>query len=322
LTAVGKSLHIFIALLAALAAAPSASAQRVTMTLDTAVIAIGQPTLLRLQADRSLTEGRSTFAWPYWQDTIPGGLEILRTLGADTTATEAENGDPVIRIERAYLVTAWDSGYLAIPPAELVWGSDTVTSNPVLLNVLLAPPGEPGQIAGHADIRRVGWTWQERARRWLPWVLAFLAVLALTFAIVRWLRNRTVVVEEPQPRPVPLEPAHIVALRELERISAAAVWKTGHVKEHHAEVSEVIRTYFERRYKFPAMERSTDEIRSGLAHLPIRTAERELILELLSLTDLVKFAKWTPQQSDHLRVVEQSIRFVELTTVVNESHEA
>lgn len=318
----GKTQHIFIALWAALFAVHPSPAQQVTMTLDTAAIAIGEPTVLRIQADRALTEGSAAFTWPDWQDTIPGGLEILRTLGADTSATETDNGDPVIRVERAYLVTAWDSGYLAIPPAALVWGTDTVTSNPVLLNVLLAPPGEPGQIAGHADIRRVGWTWQERARRWLPWVLAVAAAIALAFAIVRRLRNRTVVAEAPQPRPVPLEPAHIVALRELERISAAAVWKKGLVKEHHAEVSEVIRTYFERRYNFPAMERSTDEIRSGLAHLPIRTTERELILELLSLTDLVKFAKWTPQQSDHLRVVEQSIRFVELTTVADESAEA
>lgn len=292
------------------------------MALDTAVIAIGEPTVLRLQADRSLTEGSASFTWPDWQDTIPGGLEILRILGSDTSATEADNSDPVIRVERAYLVTAWDSGYLAIPPAALVWGADTVASNPVLLNVLLAPPGEAGQIAGHADIRRVGWTWQERARRWLPWLLAVVAAAALAFAIVRRLRNRTVVAVEPQSRPVPLEPAHIAALRELERISASAVWKKGLVKEHHAEVSEVIRTYFERRYNFPAMERSTDEIRSGLVHLPIRTSERELILELLSLTDLVKFAKWNPQQGDHLRVVEQSIRFVELTMVTDESQEA
>lgn len=309
-------------LLVVLAAAQSGSAQRVTLALDTAVIAIGEPTVLRLQADRSLTEGSVTFGWPDWKDTIPGGLEILSALGSDTTAIEADNGDPVIRIERAYLVTAWDSGYLAIPPAALVWDADTVNSNPVLLNVLLAPPGESGQIAGHADIRRVDWTWQERARRWLPWALALAAAAALAYAVVRRLRNRTVVVSEPQSRPVPSEPAHIVALRELERISAASVWKKGQVKEHHAEVSEVIRTYFERRYNFPAMERSTDEIRSGLAHLPIRHSERDLILELLSLTDLVKFAKWSPQQSDHVRVIEQSIRFVELTMITDESQEA
>ena len=133
---------------------PEAHAQQVRMTVDTTDIAIGEPTVLRVQADRDVTAGSGSFEWPAWQDTIPGGLEILQVLGADTTAIEGEAGNPIIRVERAYEITAWDSGYLAIPPALLVWGTDTIASNPLLLNVLLAPPGEPGQIAGHADIRR------------------------------------------------------------------------------------------------------------------------------------------------------------------------
>jgi hypothetical protein len=69
------------------------------------------------------------------------------------------------------------------------------------------------------------------------------------------------------------------------------------------------------------MERSTDELRSGLVHLPIRAQEKELILELLNLTDLVKFAKWTPQSADHQRVIEQGIRFVEVTTIAPQNSE-
>ncbi len=295
--------------------------QAVQMALDTSVIAIGEPTVLRIQADRDVTAGTGEFTWPNWQDTIPGGLEILRALGTDTTAIESDEGNPVIRIERAYEITAWDSGYLAIPPALLAWGTDTLASNPLLLNVLLAPPGEPGQIAGHADIRRVQWSWQERLQRWLPWFLALAAALGLTFFIVRWWRNRPVEEIAESTPTAPLEPAHIVALRELDRIAKEAVWKQGQVKAHHAAVSEVLRTYFERRYNYPALERSTDELRNGLVHLPIRSDEKELILELLTLTDLVKFAKWTPQEADHRRVIEQGIRFVEATTITPETKE-
>ena len=293
--------------------------QQVQMTLDTTVIAIGEPTILRIQADRDVTDGSGTFGWPAWQDTIPGGLEILRAVGDDTTALEGEGGNPIIRVERAFEITAWDSGYLAIPPAKLVWGNDTLASNPLLLNVLLSPPGEPGQIAGHADIRRVQWTLKERLQRWLPWILAVMAAIGLTIYIVKQWRNRPVETVEEVAPPVTLEPAHIVALRELDRIAKEAVWKRGHVKAHHAAVSEVLRTYFERRYNYPAMERSTDELRSGLVNLPIRSNEKELILELLCLTDLVKFAKWTPQAADHQRVIEQGIRFVEVTTTAPEN---
>ena len=295
--------------------------QQVQMTLDTMVIAIGEPTVLRIQADRDITAGTGAFGWPTWQDTIPGGLEILRELGTDTSAIESDEGNPIIRVERAYEITAWDSGYLAIPPALLTWGTDTLASNPLLLNVYLTPPGEPGQIAGYADIRRVQWSWQERLQRWLPWFLALAAALGLVFFILRWWRNRPVEEVVESTPAAPLEPAHIVALRELDRIEKEAVWKRGQVKAHHAAVSEVLRTYFERRYNYPALERSTDELRNGLVHLPIRTHEKELVLELLTLTDLVKFAKWTPLEADHHRVIEQGIRFVEATTVTPETNE-
>ena len=291
------------------------------MTVDTTAIAIGEPTVLRVQADRDITSGSGSFEWPIWQDTIPGGLEILQVLGADTTAIEDEDGNPVIRVVRAYEITAWDSGYLAIPPALLFWGTDTIASNPLLFNVLLAPPGEPGQIAGHADIRRVQWSWQEQLQRWLPRFLAAISALGLVLYLVRRWRNRPETAEVQAAPSALLEPAHIVALRELDRIEKEAVWKQGHIKTHHAAVSEVMRTYFERRYNYPAMERSTDELRSGLVHLPIRAHEKELILELLSLTDLVKFAKWSPQAADHQRIIEQGIRFVEMTTIAPENSE-
>ncbi|MBN31865.1 MAG: hypothetical protein CL845_07740 [Crocinitomicaceae bacterium] len=299
----------------------SIEGQQVLMMLDTSAIAIGEPTVLRIQADRDITAGSGTFLWPEWQDTIPGGLEILKVLGADTAAVENEIGNNIIRIERTYEITAWDSGYLAVPPVVLVWGADTLTSNPLLLNVLLAPPGEPGQIAGHADIRRVQWTWKERLQRWIPWLLICTAALGLAIFLIRKWRNRPRLEAEQASSAKIVEPAHIVALRELERIEKEAAWKKGQVKIHHGAVSQVLRIYFERRFNYPAMERSTDELRKGLVNLPIRAKEKELILELLSITDLVKFAKWNPQEADHQRVVKQGIRFVEVTTVVPENNE-
>ena len=189
-------------------------------------------------------------------------------------------------MERAYEITAWDSGYLAIPPALLVWGTDTIASNPLLLNVLLARPASPDKSLDTLTSRRVQWSWQEQLQRWLPWFLALAAALGLVFFFMRWWRNRPVEEVVESTPAAPLEPAHIVALRELDRIEKEAVWKQGHIKAHR-RCGEVMRTYFERRYNYPAMERSTDELRSGLVHLPIRTHEKELILELLSLTDLV-----------------------------------
>lgn len=304
--------------LVTLGAGTHVQAQTVTMTLDTSAIAIGAPVSLWVHADRNLEAEQGAFIWPVIQDSLPGGLEILRPGQRDTTAVTAEDGANVIRISQQWFVTSWDSGFQAIPPISLLWNGDSIWSNPLLLQVILPPPGEAGVLAAHADIRRVHWTWQEQLRRWLPWALGIVLGIAVLIGIFRYLKRRPAkAAPEVKVPDAPLEPAHIVALRELERIQQAAVWKSGQAKAHHAAVSSTLRAYFEARYQFPAMERSTDEIRSGLAHLPILGAEKELVLEVLQLADLVKFAKFTPTADDHLRVVERSIRFVERTAMEN-----
>ncbi len=296
--------------------AQSVTAQSVTMELDTNAIAIGAPASLSIYADRDLAMGFGAFSWPNWGDTLSGGLEILERLPLDTSALEASNGKNLIRVKQTLLVTSWDSGFRAIPPIKLVWnGVDTLNSNPVLLEVRLSPPGEAGKIAAPAQIRQVQWTWQERIKKWLPLIAGILALAGLMFWVVQKLKNKSISPSAAEILSEPVELAHIRALRELERIQADAIWKQGLVKEHHASVSITLRAYLEGRFDFPAMERSTDEIRNGIEHLPIRREEKELIFEVLTLTDLVKFAKLSPKTDDHHRVIERSIRFVELTAI-------
>ena len=186
---------------------------------------------------------------------------------------------------------------------------------PLVARGQLSPPGEAGKIAAPAQIKQVEWTWQEKARKWLPLLLAILALAGLAYWLIRKIKNKPSIPVADETQPEPLEPAHIIALRELERVQTEAIWKQGRVKEHHAAVSLILRAYFEGRFAFPAMERSTDEIRSGLTLLPLKKEEQELVFEVLALTDLVKFAKLTPSADDHHRIIERSMRFVELTAI-------
>ena len=169
----------------------SASAQSVTQVLDTNVIAIGEPTALHMYADWDVSKGPGAFTWPTWNDTLPGGLEILERLPLDTLALEALEYQNIIRVEQTFLVTSWDSGFRAIPPVQLVWNdTDTLASNPLLLEVRLSPPGEAGKIAAPAQIKQVEWTWQEKARKWLPLLLAILALAGLAYWLIRKIKNK------------------------------------------------------------------------------------------------------------------------------------
>ena len=297
--------------------------QSVQLALDTTTIAIGDQTRLTVTAIRGITQNEHDFSWPSWKDTIPGGLEIIRTLDADTTAVDMDNGDIAFAVRRSYLITAWDSGFVQIPPVGITFGSDSLFSNSAVLQVLLSPRGEEGKIAAPADIRETKWTLTERIIRWLPWILGFMAILGLVwFAVMRW-RNRTPVEKGKMPKvQKPKEPAHIIALRELEQIEIDADWKKGDVKRHHARTSETIRRYLEGRFDFRALERSTLEIQTGMSSLPLLIEDREILLEILELSDLVKFAKWNPTADDHIRIVKRAIRFIEQTLPTQEEAES
>ena len=107
----------------------------------------------------------------------------------------------------------------------------------------------------------------------------------------------------------------------MEGIQRDAIWQNGQVKAHHAAASEALRLYLEHRFDFPALERSPAEIKRGINQLPLRTDEIETLIEVLTLADLVKFAKLTPETADHQRIVSRSIRFVENTIPSKEAKE-
>ena len=299
-----------------------ANAQVISMELDTNVIALGDQTTLTIAASRNPMNGAGTFIWPDWKDTLSGGLEIIEAQYLDTVAMEFPNGDAGIQVIQKLVVTHWDSGFHAIAPIEVTWNEETLKSNPLSIQVLMPQPGKSGEIAGHAPLRLTSWSWKERMQQWLPWIILLLAMIGMGLWVRRKWKQREPFVpkEKPSPR-IPLEPAHIIALRTLEGIQRDAIWKKGQVKSHHAAASEALRLYLEHRFDFPALERSTAEIKRGINQLPLRTHEIETLIQVLTFADLVKFAKLTPETADHQRIVSRSIRFVENTIPSKEANE-
>ena len=302
--------------------ANGANAQVISMALDTNMIALGDQTTLTIAASRNPMNGGGTFIWPAWKDTLSGGLEIIEAQDLDTVAVELPNGEAGIQVIQKLKVTHWDSGFHAIAPIEVTWNEETLKSNPLSIQVLMPQPGKSGEIAGHAPLRLTSWSWQERLQQWLPWCLLLLVMIGMGLWVHRkWQQREPLAPKEKSSPDLPLEPAHVIALRTLEGIQRDAIWQKGQAKAHHAAASEALRLYLEHRFDFPALERSTAEIKRGINQLPLRTHEIETLIEVLTFADLVKFAKLTPETADHQRIVSRSIRFVENTIPSKEANE-
>jgi hypothetical protein len=199
-----------------------------------------------------------------------------------------------------------DSAGWAMEVALFRTGDQTLTSIPF---VLATPSGRrpvrllPYSLSvesslpdtGKAELRDIAPPAPVATRwRWGRITLALATLIALAAGVVVWVRRpKRAVTPVPVLEPsIPPEEAALAALRELERESLAA---RGQVKEHYARLSLVLRGYLERRFRFPAVESTTDEIRESLARSPVlRDEESRNLFALLEEADLVKFARHDP----------------------------
>jgi len=106
---------------------------------------------------------------------------------------------------------------------------------------------------------------------------------------------------------------HEKAFMALAEIEKRADWKKGLFKKYYDELTYVIRAYLEDRYDIPALESITDEILVSLGKKDIGVEWKQDLKRLLPMTDLIKFAKATPEQESHLDWLHWAKNFVEET---------
>lgn len=112
----------------------------------------------------------------------------------------------------------------------------------------------------------------------------------------------------------PPRPAHELAFEELEGLRNEGLIAKGIYQEHYFKFSEIFRRYLERRFHFPAVEQTTEEILPALSRLTgfeerVRSRARSLLLQ----ADLVKFARHTPTNEQVEQEYRQAVSFIHET---------
>jgi hypothetical protein len=89
-----------------------------------------------------------------------------------------------------------------------------------------------------------------------------------------------------------IEPAHVVAIRELDKLRAEKLWQQSKGKEYYTRLTEIIRVYLEQRYEILALEMTSDEIIHALRNIMVEDMTSiDLLRKMFTTADLVKFAK-------------------------------
>lgn len=271
-------------------------AQRIkaTASIDSTNILLGDQVRLFLEIDHPKN---IQVEFPRVPDTIAGNIEVISRFETDTFEMDNEAFQKQIR---SYLITSFDSGSYRIPPfwfkVELDDRLDSIPTNGVTLNVHTIPIDTT---RGPTDIK-LPYDAPVTLKEVIPYILGIILIGAILFfilyAIKRKKNNQPIFVMPKKPK----EPAHIVALRELDRIKKEKIWQQGKTKQYYSDVTEALRKYIEDRFDIPAMEQTSDEtiesFRNRRDLLKDKTFEN--LRQLLKLADLVKFAKYKPLPDD------------------------
>ena len=125
-------------------------------------------------------------------------------------------------------------------------------------------------------------------------------LLFLWFMMRRRLPELPKALVEQQPA-TPAIPPHVVALERLERLMAEGHLEKGEVKTFVTVLmNDILRSYLEGRYDFPAEKHTTRELVADLLKISDAGLNVQLVKDILETTDLVKFAKAEiPPQNAH-----------------------
>jgi len=99
-------------------------------------------------------------------------------------------------------------------------------------------------------------------------------------------------IELPEPPP---EPPYDIAIGKLVSLKTRDLPGKGRYKQYYIELSEIIKHYIQGRFEIIAVEATTYEIKRDLKHPELPRDKAEMIISLLTRSDLIKFAKQMPK---------------------------
>lgn len=235
-------------------------------------------------------------------------FEIVKT--AEPVIEKTGNN---IRANYMFTIAGYDSGDMTIPSFLIPYkaNDDTayqfVSTDSITVTVHSLPAVLEKDIEDIKEPLLLPMDWREL----LIYIVIGLIVLAVAYYFYRrWKKRKT---EIPKEKPKPVKPAFQIALERLDELEKKELWQKGEIKQYHTEITEVIRAYFEERFRFNALEMTTNEILQTLHRLKGGKAVLEAAKEFLYNADMVKFAKFEPLASVNEEMMRQAREIVTST---------
>ncbi len=240
-------------------------------------------------------------------------LMILTPWTIDTVkVSKAKKGEPrLLDLKGSIKIAPFEEGIYELPQIALQRMTDdgvvdTLIFDPMRLEVktmpvdtaTFVPHDIKGQIRYPVTFREI-----------LPWYALTLfsaLIIYMTVALIMYLTRGRRKGDAYTHR----DPAHIVALRKLDKYRGNKMWAPERQKAFYSGVTDVIREYMAARYEFGAMEMTTAEIFDEMKSKDVPAELVGEMKELFDRADFVKFAKFTASDDDNAKALPVAVKFV------------
>lgn len=282
----------------------------VSATLDSTTLFIGDQTDLHL---RAIGEVGEQVTMPVLDKELIPGVEIVDRTIVDTLSLK----DGRVQYDQYLTVTSFEDSLFYIAPLPFVSGDDTVWSDGLTLNVVQPFEMDTTDMA-ITDIKGVYkapvWWWG--IFRWVLLAVLLAGVGVAGYYLITYLQRRKLEEAGNEVVTEPLRPAEEVALEKLDAIKEKKIWQQGQVKEYYTQLTDVVREYIARRFEVSSVEQTSDETLRDIR--PLLSERKDLydqLRKMLTLADLVKFAKWSTTPDENELSLRNAYTFVRETTI-------
>ena len=231
---------------------------------------------------------------------IDSGFEVLRVDSSQTANSRI-----------GYTLAIYDTGYYELNRMPVIIGgadAETLWTDPHSVNIRSILPDTAQAIQPIKPYRKHPFQWRELLG-WI-WLPALLLIGAVGWWLWRRYQKTGSLIASP---PKPLPPPHEEAIRGLIELRDKKYHSRGMLKEFFIEYSYILRRYLERRYEFPALEMTTFDLEREFDDGHYHSALRNRLVPALRESDLVKFAKYTPDPNNCARLIDLGFELVDLT---------
>lgn len=216
-------------------------------------------------------------------------------------------------------IKVWDPGTFRVMITELQYRDKTgkiiqyfpKTNEALVVQILHLPKNEKNELAPIDPIIK-----RQFPEVYLSYFLLIFSIIALIITLIGLFKKRPAKSTNWQFPEKPLQPAHEIALKKLNKLAAEAYHEKGEIKLFYSELSHILRAYIESRYNLPALEITTDELIKALSYGDLTESLKNRLERIFQVADLVKFAKAEPTSEIHISMLQEAKDFVEHTKFI------